>query len=181
MSSAISPSRILMARVGAAHGVRGEVRVKPFGDDPLSFCDYDTLQTSDGRMLTVEKARVQKAMVITKFAGIDDRTAAETLNGLDLLIARDALPDLDDADEFYHADLLGLPVEDPDGKPVGRIVAVPDFGAGTLLEIAPPHGATFYVPFSRTAVPTIDLESGRVVVAPPNDYLDGEEDDDVEA
>lgn len=168
--------RILMARIGAAHGIRGEVRVKPFGDDPLSFTDYGPLETADGkRRLTVSAARVQKNMVITRFEGIDDRNAAEALNGLDLYIPRNALPELDDDDDFYHADLLGLRALSPDGEELGKIVAVPDFGAGTLLEIRPGIGASFFVPFTRDAVPEVDLAAGRVTIAPPADYEDEDE------
>jgi len=184
VSSDQASDLILMARIGAPHGIRGEVRVKGFGDDPLSFADYGPLRTAQGKILEVERARLQKAMAITKFAGVDDRTAAEALNGTDLFVPRDALPALEDADEFYHADLLGLAAVDSDGETLGRIVAVPDFGAGDLLEIAPERGsekgATFYVPFTREAVPEIDIAGGRVVVVPPADYED-EAGDETEA
>jgi 16S rRNA processing protein RimM len=180
----LGDERILMARIGAAHGIRGEVRVKPFGDDPLSFTDYGPLETADGkRRLTVSAARVQKNMVITRFKGVDDRNAAEALNGLDLYIPRSALPELDEDDDFYHADLLGLRALSADGEALGKVVAVPDFGAGTLLEIRPDIGASFFVPFTRDAVPQVDLAEGRVTVVRPPDYEDedgdrGEDDED---
>ena len=86
--------KVLMAKIGAAHGIRGEVRVKPYGDDPLSFADYGILTTRDGkRSFEVERARVQKTVVITKFKGIADRNQAEELNGVDLFIDRDQLPE----------------------------------------------------------------------------------------
>lgn len=174
----MSEDRILIARIGAAHGVRGEVRVKPFGDDPLSFCDYGPLETADGkRRLVVKSARLQKAMVVTRFEGIDDRNAAEALNGLDLYIPRDALPELDDEDEFYHTDLLGLEAVSPDGETLGKIVALPDFGAGTLVEIRPEGAASFYVPFTREAVPEIDLAAGKVTIVVP-ESTDAEPQDD---
>ncbi|MHC5655449.1 ribosome maturation factor RimM [Stappia sp.] len=173
----MSTDRILIARIGAAHGVRGEVRVKPFGDDPLSFADYGPLETADRkRTLEVVAARVQKTVVVTRFAGIDDRNAAEALNGLDLYVPRSALPELDDEDEFYHADLLGLTAVTPEGETLGRIVALPDFGAGTLLEIRPEAEVSYYVPFTRAVVPRIDLASGRVTVVAPDDHADDEED-----
>ncbi|WP_245566180.1 ribosome maturation factor RimM [Stappia stellulata] len=175
----MAQDRILMARIGAAHGIRGEVLVKPFGDDPLSFTDYGPLETADGkRRLTVYAARVQKNMVITRFEGIDDRNAAEALNGLDLYIPRDALPELEEDDDFYHADLLGLRAHSLDGEELGKIVAVPDFGAGTLLEIRPGIGTSFFVPFTHDAVPEVDLTDGKVTVVLPPDYEDEERDEE---
>ncbi|WP_371811433.1 ribosome maturation factor RimM [Stappia sp. 28M-7] len=177
----MSEDRILIARIGAAHGVRGEVRVKPFGDDPLSFCDYGPLETADGkRRLVVKSARLQKAMVVTRFEGIDDRNAAEALNGLDLYIPRDALPELDDEDEFYHTDLLGLEAVAPGGETIGEIVALPDFGAGTLVEIRPQGAQSFYVPFTREAVPEIDLAAGKVTIVVPESTEGDEAQDDEE-
>lgn len=177
----MSEDRILIARIGAAHGVRGEVRVKPFGDAPLSFCDYGPLETADGkRRLVVKSARLQKAMVVTRFEGIDDRNAAEALNGLDLYIPRDALPELDDEDEFYHTDLLGLEAVAPDGETIGEIVALPDFGAGTLVEIRPQGAPSFYVPFTREAVPEIDLAAGKVTIVVPESTEGDEAQDDEE-
>ncbi|GAB4518409.1 MAG: ribosome maturation factor RimM [Roseibium sp.] len=163
--------KVLMARIGAAHGIRGEVRVKPFGDDPLSFADYGVLTTRDGsRSFEVEKARVQKTVVITRFKGITDRNQAEELNGLELYISRDQLPEPEE-DEFYYSDLTGLDVLDMGGETLGRIVAVQDFGAGDLLEIRPKRGRTFYIPFTRDFVPEISLTDGLVRVDLPEDYF----------
>lgn len=162
---------VLMARIGAAHGIRGEVRVKAFGDDPLSFTDYGTLVTRKaGKTFEIERARVQKTVVVTKFVGIDDRNAAEELNGLELFITRDQLPDLED-DEFYHEDLVGMTVTDMSGEPLGKIVTVQDFGAGDLLEVRPRRGATYYLPFTKAFVPEIDLEAGIVKADLPDDYF----------
>jgi len=173
MSSSDS-QKILLAKIGAAHGIRGEVRVKPFGDDPLSFTDYGVLTTKDGkRLFEVEKARVQKTVVITKFKGIGDRNQAEDLNGIELYVERDQFPDPDE-DEFYYSDLAGLKVLDRAGEKLGSVVAVQDFGAGDLLEIRPARGKTFYVPFTRDFVPEISLEEGRVTVDLPDDYLSEE-------
>ncbi len=173
----MTQDRILIARIGAAHGIRGEVRVKSFGDDPLSFADYGPLETADGRRLTVASARLQKSVVVTRFKGVDDRNAAEALNGTDLYVAREALPELDDEDEFYHADLLGLDAVTEAGETLGRIVALPDFGAGTLVEIRPEGAPSYYVPFTREAVPHVDLAAGRVTVVVPDDYADGDADE----
>lgn len=161
---------VLMARIGAAHGIRGEVRVKPFGDDPLSFTDYGSLQTADGRKFKVTNARVQKTVVVTKFKGVNDRNAAEALNGVELYIPRERLPEPEE-DEFYHTDLIGLSAVDPKGTKLGTIITVQDFGAGDLLEIRPPADRSFYVSFTREFVPAVDLEAGLVTVDLPDDYL----------
>lgn len=163
--------KVLMAKIGAAHGIRGEVRVKPFGGDPLSFTDYGVLTTKDGKQsFEVERARVQKTVVVTKFKEIRDRNQAEELNGTELYIERDQLPEPEE-DEFYYSDLNGLGVLDQAGEPLGKIVAVQDFGAGDLLEIRPKRGRTFYIPFTREFVPEISLADGRVTVDLPEDYL----------
>lgn len=172
--SAKETQKVLMAKIGAAHGIRGEVRVKPFGDDPLSFTDYGILTTKDGKQsFEVQNARVQKTVVVTKFKEVTDRNRAEELNGVELYIDRDQLPDTDD-DEFYYSDLNGLIVKDPGGEALGKIVAVQDFGAGDLLEIRPKRGKTFYIPFTKDFVPEINLEAGFVAVDLPEDYLSDE-------
>lgn len=163
--------KVLMARIGAAHGIRGEIRVKPFGSDPLSFADYGTLVTKDGsRSFEVEKARVQKTVVITRFKGITDRNQAEELNGVELYVSRSQLPEPEE-DEFYYSDLTGLDVLDQDAKSLGKIVAVQDFGAGDLLEVRPDRGRTFYIPFTKAFVPEIRLGDGLVRVDLPEDYF----------
>ena len=160
--------RIVVARIGSAHGIKGEVRVKSFTAAPLDAAGYGPLQAADGRRFTVASARPAGSspdMLVVRFREVADRTAAETLNGLDLSVPRERLP-APEADEFYHADLIGLAAVTAAGKPLGTIVAVPNYGAGDLLEIAPPAGATLLVPFTRDAVPDIDLAGGRVVVVP---------------
>lgn len=159
--------RILIARVGAPNGLKGEVRLLPFGDDPEALADYGPLFTADGRSLTLASLRFQGDKLIARFAGVADRTGAEKLTGLDLFIDRAALPEPED-DEFYLADLIGLDAVLADGAPFGRIVAVPNFGAGDLLDIAPVGGGqTILIPFTRVCVPEIDLAGRRVVVDPP--------------
>jgi 16S rRNA processing protein RimM len=169
--------KVLMAKIGAAHGIRGEVRVKPFGDDPLSFTDYGVLTTRDGKLsFEVERARVQKTVVVTKFKEITDRNRAEELNGVELFVGRDKFPEPEE-DEFYHSDLDGLSVFDLQGEPLGKIVAVQDFGAGDLLEIRPARGRTFYVPFTKDFVPKVSLAEKSVTVELPDDYFSEENPD----
>lgn len=159
---------VVLATIGAPHGVRGEVRVKSFTSDPLALGTYGPLSARDGRAFAIERVRPAKGVVIAKFRGVDDRDTAEALNGLDLGVDRSALPPAEE-DEFYHADLIGLAASDAEGRGVGTVIAVRNFGAGDILEIAPPHGATILIPFTKAAVPDIDLSSGRLVVAPPEE------------
>ena len=106
---------------------------------------------------------------MARIAGVEDRDAAQALRGVRLTIARAALPEPEDAEEFYQADLIGLAAEDPTGRPLGTVAAVENYGAGDFLEIQPPQGAPLLVPFTKVVVPLIDLEGGRVVVDPPEE------------
>lgn len=165
---AAEQSRVLVGIAGAPHGVKGEVRVKSFTEDPLDLGAYGPLETEDGRRLEIESVRLGKEVVVVRLAGVRDRDAADALKGMRLYVPREKLPAPDDADEFYHADLIGLAVVARDGSPLGRIVAVPDFGAGPLLEIAPESGgATVLLPFVKAHVPEIDLAGGKVIADPP--------------
>ena len=127
---------ILMAKIGAAQGLRGEVRVSSYTDDPMALGDYGNLVAADGRVFEILEVRQGKNVVIVRFRGINDRNAAEALNGLELFVDRDNLPDEDlDEDEFFYTDLEGLDVVDAEGKSYGSVSAVYDFGAGDLLEL----------------------------------------------
>lgn len=168
----MTDKRVLLGRCGAAHGIRGEVRVKPYTDEPGGLTDYGPLELEDGsRHLTIERMRPADTVVIVKFAGIDDRTAAEALNGLGLFVERSAMPDTAEDDTWYHADLIGLAVEDTQGKALGTVIAVPNFGAGDLLEIQPPSGTSVYLSFTADFVPEVDIARGRVVIDPPEDLF----------
>jgi 16S rRNA processing protein RimM len=158
---------ILMATIGAAQGLRGEVRVRSYTDDPTALGDYGKLHSDDGRVFEILEIREAKNIVIVRFRGINDREAAEALTGLELFIERDNLPDdeLED-DEFYYADLEGLEVVDAEGSSYGTVVAVHDFGAGDLLEIKGPGRRPALIPFSEAAVLEIDLEAGRILIDP---------------
>jgi 16S rRNA processing protein RimM len=160
--------RICVARIGAAHGTRGEVKLWSFTADPMAIADYGALQGEDGtRSFQIEALRPAKNFLVARFAGIADRNAAEQLCNLDLYIARDRLPP-PDADEYYHADLIGLAVVDRHGAALGTVVAIHDFGAGDLIEIRPVAGTmTVMLPFTEATVPVIDVAGGHVVVDPP--------------
>nr|WP_099866953.1 ribosome maturation factor RimM [Pararhizobium haloflavum] len=160
-------SQILVARIGGAHGIRGEVRAQVFTADPLSVSDYGPLVDGDGRSFRVLHAKPAKSVFILKIEGVSDRDAAEALNGVDLFIDRSRLPeDALDEDEFYQDDLIGLTAFDHDGSSHGKVVAVHDFGAGVVLELQPDAGRTVMIPFSEAAVPEIDMANGRLRVEP---------------
>jgi 16S rRNA processing protein RimM len=158
--------RVCIARIGAAHGVRGEVKLWPFTEDPMAVTRYGELSADDGRCFEIETVRLGKDFLVARLKGIRDRTAAEQLRNVDLYVPRDRLPELAD-EEYYHADLVGLRVEDPDGTVVGTITAVHNFGAGDLLEIQRASGRdTVMVPFTSDTVPVIDIAGGRIVLDP---------------
>jgi len=162
--------RVCIAQIGAAHGVRGELRLKPFTEDPLSVTRYGPLETEDGkRRFEIETARPAKDMLVVRLKGVADREAAEGLTNLRLYVARERLPKPAD-DEFYYADLIGLSAVTADGTPFGTVKALHNFGAGDLLEIEPASGGnTLLLPFTEAVVPVVDIKGGRVVVAPPDE------------
>ncbi len=168
----MTDKRVLLGRCGAAHGIRGEIRVKSFTAEPDGIAAYGPLELEDGsRRLEIERMRDGDTVLIVKFRGIDDRNAAEALNGIGLTVPREAMPETDDEETFYLTDLIGLNVEDLAGTHVGDIANVVDFGAGDLLEIQPPQGMSVYLPFSAAFVPTVDLAGRRVVIDPPQDLF----------
>ena len=161
------PDRICIARIGAAHGVRGAVKLWPFTEDPLAVMDYGPLTTKDGaRQFEVATARAAKDHLVATLKGVATREDAERLNGIELYIAREKLP-ATDADEYYHADLIGLAAVSAANEPIGRVAAIHNFGAGDIIEIAPPQGATLLLPFTNAVVPSVDLAGGRVVIELP--------------
>jgi 16S rRNA processing protein RimM len=163
------PAQICVARIGAAHGVRGEVKLWTFTEDPFAVKRYGPLLTRDGaRQFEVTQAREAKGHLVATLKGVATREDAERLNGVELYVARDKLPATGE-DEYYHADLIGLAAVTPLNEPLGRVVAIHDFGAGDIIEIAPPHGATLLLPFTNAVVPSVDLAGGRVVIELPKE------------
>ena len=161
--------RICLGTIVAAHGVRGEVKIRTFTEDPEAIGDYGALELEDGsRSFTVERRRLTQGGVIAKLGGIDDRNEAESLRGQILYVPRERLPELEE-DEFYLADLIGLQAVRISGELLGEVVAVQNFGAGDLLEVKRAGSAqTIYVPFTREAVPEVDISGGRLVMDPPD-------------
>jgi 16S rRNA processing protein RimM len=163
----VTASQICVARIGAAHGVRGAVKLWTFTEDPLAVKHYGPLTTKDGlRQFEVTHAREASGHLVATLKGIATRDDAERLNGVELYIARDQLPKTDE-DEYYHADLIGLAAVTPANEAIGCVIAIHNFGAGDIIEIAPPHGATMLLPFTNAVVPTVDLAAGRVVIELP--------------
>ncbi|MGO4564495.1 ribosome maturation factor RimM [Rhizobium sp. 2YAF20] len=158
---------VLMATIGGAQGLRGEVRARAYTSDPSALGDYGNLQTLDGRSFEILEIRQAKNVVIVRFRGINDREAAEALNGLELYVDRDNLPDDElDEDEFFYADLEGLEAVDDTGTGYGVVSGVYDFGAGDLLELKGPGKRPVLIPFSEAAVLEIDLERGKILIDP---------------
>jgi 16S rRNA processing protein RimM len=159
--------RICVAQIGGAHGLRGEVKLKSFTADPMAVTDYGPLTTEDGSAtFEIEAVRAAKDHLIARFRGVGDRDTAERLANVRLFVARERLPPLA-ADEFYHADLIGLTAVTADGSEIGTVVAVHDFGAGDIVEVLPAGGGTsMMLPFTAAFVPSVDLANRRIVVAP---------------
>lgn len=164
--------RICVARIGAAHGIRGEMRLWPFTADPLAVAAYGPLESADGARFEIEALRPGKGFLVVRLKGIADRSAAERLNNAEMFVPREQLPEPDADGEYYHADLIGLAAVDAGGTALGTVVAVQNFGAGDLIEIQPPGGGeTVLLPFTATMVPVVDIAGGRLVVHAPEELL----------
>jgi 16S rRNA processing protein RimM len=164
-------ARVLLGEIVGVQGVEGLVRVKAHTADPMDVAAYGPLTAEPGgRPLSLEVLReVKGGVVIARVAGIADRNAAEGLRGLRLYVARTALPPAEE-DEFYLADLEGLRVERTDGSVLGVVRRVVNYGAGDVLEIGSDRGSVL-IPFTRAAVPVVDVAGGRLVVDPPDGLL----------
>ena len=170
--SSVKAGLVMIAEIGQARGLRGEVKMKSFTDEPEELGKYSPLTDASG----VEKIEVKiigrhKTQVIARIKGVEDRDAAEALTGTKLYMERSALPKPDE-DEFYYSDLEGLKAELPDGTAFGKVMRVEDFGAGTLLDVAMVEGGTIVVPFTLAAVPVVDIKGGRLVIDPPEGLLE---------
>ena len=162
--------RVLLGHISTAHGIRGEVLIKPLTDEPADIAAYGPLSDEAGeRQFEIASFRVTNKGVIARIAGITDRNAAEALRGTGLYIERNQLPEAED-DEIYHVDIIGMTATRGDGSVVGEVVAVQDFGAGELLEIRlAGKRRTEFVLFNDDFVPDIDVAAGRVTVVMPED------------
>ena len=155
---------VCIGAVAGAHGVRGNVRIKPFTDAPEDVAAYGPVTDAGGaRSFDLTLIGEAGGAVIARLSGIEDRDAAEALKGLRLHVPRERLP-APAEEEFYHADLIGLRVVDSQGRAAGSVHALHDFGAGDLIELRLPSRRLVLLPFTRTAVPKIDLAAGEVTV-----------------
>ncbi len=169
-----------MAVIGAPHGIKGEVRVKSFTQDPLALGEYGSLYDGAGNKFKIMRVRPSKNVVVVKFKGTNYRDEAQALTGTELFIDRSMLPDDTDDDEYFITDLVGCDVLNNQGELIGTIVDAPDFGAGSLLEIAPAqeNGGfgtnNWYLEFTKNNVPKVDLEKHAVTINPPDEVHDQE-------
>ena len=164
----MSDSRIIVGAIAGSFGVRGEVRLKSFCATPEDIANYTPLYTEDGsRSFEVTLERSIKNGFAVHLSGIETKEEADALKGVTLFAQRDQLPSLPD-DEFYYADLVGLDVYDTGGTKLGVVQLVVDHGAGDLLEVHTASGKEpALLPFTKAAVPTVDLAAGRIIVDPP--------------
>ncbi len=158
-----------MGVIGRPHGVRGLVRVNAYTEDPGALADYAPLIDRTGRKFDLQwvSENIAQLSEITA-AGprrISDRNEAERLTNTELFAPRSALPEAEDG-EFYLADLVGLAARNAAGADIGKVIAVHDYGGGVSLEIGG-AGTPLLVPFTRQAVPVVDVSSGHVIVDPP--------------
>jgi 16S rRNA processing protein RimM len=161
--------RVLLGIVAAPHGVRGLVRIRSFTEDPMAVAGYGPLSDESGKKrFTVEALSASRGAVLARIEGVADRNAAEAMRGVKLYVERSVLPETSEK-EWYEADLIGLSAVGKDGKDWGKVVAFHDFGAGSVMELS--GGAM--LPFTDEAVPEVDVESGKVMVNPPEGLLAG--------
>ncbi len=162
--------RIRVARIGAAHGIRGEVKLWSFTQDPLAVANYGPLETEDGaQRFEIEALRPAKYFLVARIAGIGTRDAAVKLCNFELFVPRDRLPAIDEAGTYYHADLVGMAAVTPEGVPLGAVTAIHNFGAGDLIEIATVAGGEpLLLPFTEAVMPKIDTALRQIVVVLPS-------------
>ena len=163
------PDLVLLGRITGAHGLKGEVKIASYTDQPEDIAAYGALQSAEGDVFRIAAIRSVKAgAVIAVLPGIADRDAAEKLKGTDLYVPRSALPSPGNEDEFYHSDLIGLNAVSPDGEIIGKIIAVHNFGASDLLEVRfEGEREAVLIPFEATHVPRIDLAARQIVILRP--------------
>ncbi len=178
---------VLLAQIGAPHGVKGEVRVKSFTGDPMALADYGPLYSADGQKFKIMRLRPANTVLIVKFKGFNWRDEVEKLNRLELFVDRSLLADDIEEDEFYIIDLVGMDVLNEADEIVGTVLGVPNFGAGDMLEIAPAQknggfsDETYYLAFTKKIVPEIDFEKWFLKINPPHEVSERDKDDEGEA
>ena len=165
---------VLLAAVIGAQGLKGEVKAKVFTAAPDALPRYGAVHTKDGRTLKITAFRPTKpGEAVMAFAGISDRNAAEALKGTELFVTREALPATDE-DEFYHADLIGLEARDHEGRTLGRVTALHNYGASDVIELSRDDGDHVLMAFTKETVPVLNIAEGYIIVAVPEDDEDND-------
>ena len=163
---------ILLAAIIGAQGLQGAVKVKLFTETSESLARYGVLKDKHGKQFEITAIRPAKdGEAVISFSGIADRSTAEALKGTELFVARSQLP-APGEEEFYHADLIGLEARDSEGRVLGKVTAVHNYGASDVIEIARPDGDTVLLAFTRETVPVIAISAGHIIVAVPEDDED---------
>lgn len=172
---------ICVGAIAGAFGVKGEVKVKPFTEEPENIMTYGPLLNEAGLIvLTPQNFRVMKDFIAVSASEVNSREKAEILKSTKLYVLRESLPQPEE-DDFYHSDLIGLDVKSTEGRRVGKVIAVHEFGAGNMLEIDPfadkktkKKAASFFHPFTKVATPKVDIKAGRIIIALSSDDDDEE-------
>jgi 16S rRNA processing protein RimM len=166
-------SLVCMAEIVGAHGIKGMVKLKVFTNNPEGLSHHASFYGAERKgSFVLHNLAAHGNIWIAGVEGVKDRTAAEKLHGTKLYLDREILPEIKEDNTYYHADLIGLAARYPDGKEMGSIVAVVNFGASDLLEVKPPAGASFYIPFTKASVPDVNLKEKTVTIDPPPGLLD---------
>lgn len=162
-----------MAQIVGVHGVRGMVKLKLFGENPDALTAYGPLEDETGKHdFTLANLQPHGTIWLATIDGLSDRTAAEKLRGTKLFLQRDKLPEIKDEKTYYHADLIGMTAKDTEGQIIGKVIGVANFGAGDLLDVKPPKGNSFYVPFTDAIVPAVDLDKNELTIDAPPGLID---------
>ncbi len=163
---------ILMAEIVGVHGIKGAVKLKIFGDDAETVVDTELFDAKGNPSLRVSEISLHGNIYLAGIEGVTDRNASEKLRGTKLYIERETLPAIKKKNTYYHADLVGMTAKHVDGKTLGKVIAVANFGASDLLDIKPEKGNSFYVPFTNAVVPKVDLDKKELTIDPPDGLLD---------
>ena len=168
-----APKRICLGVITGAHGIRGAVRIKSYTQVPRDIENFGPLGDADGvKMFELRVESDTPKGLIARIAGVEDRNGAEALKGTELYVVRGALP-VEDEDEYYYADLVGLAVEGTDGNKLGVVKSMNNFGAGEVMEIELDAGGSVMIPFTKSVVPLVDLAAGRIIAEPPPGLMPG--------
>lgn len=173
MSATLPGKRVLVGAIASAHGVRGEVKIKSFTGKPADVAGYGPVSDESGkRRFDIRKVGIVRGLVIAKLSGVEDRDAAETLRGMRLYVERDALGKKPKGsgrskELWFHADLIGLEAKDTQGRVLGKVTSVQNYGAGDILEVADEAGETRLLPFTKRVVTEVDVAAGTITVDPP--------------